>query len=747
MSSVPWASLRIRLLLLVGLAVGPIVGLVLYTAAAQRQLAARQVQGDALRLVRFVSDEHSQLLEGARQLLTGLAQISEVRHRREEACSALFADVLKRFPIYSNVGAVQPDGELFCSGVPRRGPVTVADRYYFQRSLATQDFAVGEYAMGRITGKATLGMAYPAVNDAGTVQAVVFAALDVSWLHQLVAKTPLPEGAAVLMLDHHGTIVTRHPDPELWAGRSMPEAAIVKAMLAHQGEGTAEATGLDGVPRFYAFSPLRDVSGGERVYVSIGIPTAVAFAEVRRLLVQQLVWVGVVTGMALGAAWAVGNRVILRRMQALVQATQRLAAGDLRARTGLPHGPGEFGHLAQAFDAMAAAIQQAYDTLERRVQERTADLRHANDDLQMEIAERRRAEEALAHSLARLEATLEATADGILVTDDAGKITHINRTFIAMWRIPDAILTAQDAAQLQACLRAQVTGPDGLPAPAQVLPDTTAPDGPAILDCADGRVFECAAQPQRVGDTRVGTVWSVREITQRRAAERLKDEFVSTVSHELRTPLTSLRGFADLLLTRSFAPEEQREFVTIIHRETLRLTQLINDFLDLQRIESGRQVYDMARVELEPLLRETIALFHVDDAHSLHLDVPEPLPPVEADADRIRQVLMNLLSNAVKFSPHGGEVTLGARHEGGHVRLWVADRGIGIPPKALPHLFSKFFRVDNQETRSVGGTGLGLALVRENVEAHHGRVWVESANLVTILFTSVRIEAGCAGWP
>jgi hypothetical protein len=241
------------------------VGLVLYTATEQRQMAARQVQEHALRLVQLVSDEHNQLLEGARQLLTGLAQIPEVRHRHAEVCSAIFADVLKRFPIYANVGAVQPTGELFCSGVPSRGPVNVADRAYFQRSLATRDFAVGEYAMGRITGKAIIVMAYPAVDDAGTVQAVVFVGLDVSWLDQFVARTRLPEGSTVLLLDRHGTILTHHPDPATWAGRSIPEAAVVQAILTRQGEGTMETTGLNGVTRLYAFSPLRDGSGTERL--------------------------------------------------------------------------------------------------------------------------------------------------------------------------------------------------------------------------------------------------------------------------------------------------------------------------------------------------------------------------------------------------------------------------------------------------------------------------------------------------
>ena len=210
--------------------------------------------------------------------------------------------------------------------------------------------------------------------------------------------------------------------------------------------------------------------------------------------------------------------------------------------------------IAQA--RLHARVKRQAEELERRVQERTADLLYTNEALQTEISERRRVEEALAHSLARLQATLEATADGILVTDHAGKITHVNRTFVELWRIPDVILAAQDAAQLQAYLATQVATSDDVPTPAQVLPSATAPDRPAFLDCIDGRVFECAAQPQRIGDTHVGTVWSVREITQRRATERLKDAFVATVSHELRTPLTSILGFTELLLARSFPPSD-----------------------------------------------------------------------------------------------------------------------------------------------------------------------------------------------
>jgi PAS domain S-box-containing protein len=259
---------------------------------------------------------------------------------------------------------------------------------------------------------------------------------------------------------------------------------------------------------------------------------------------------------------------------------------------------------------------------------------------------------------------------------------------------------------------------EGEPGPYEL--EVSTPLGKKVASLSSFAYFE--------GQTPVGIMGIAHDITQRKEVERLKDEFVSTVSHELRTPLTSLRGFTELMLKRNFSPEKQREFLTIIHNESIRLTNLINDFLDLQRIESGRQVYQLDSVDVAFLVRESVASFLWEDGkHSLRLVVPDIPLPVWADASRLRQVLANLLSNAIKFSPQGGEVTVGARREGVEVVVWVADQGVGIPPEVLPQLFSKFFRVDSTATRSIGGTGLGLALVKEIVEAHGGRVWAESA--------------------
>jgi signal transduction histidine kinase len=219
----------------------------------------------------------------------------------------------------------------------------------------------------------------------------------------------------------------------------------------------------------------------------------------------------------------------------------------------------------------------------------------------------------------------------------------------------------------------------------------------------------------------------IRDITQRKEVERLKDDLVSTVSHELRTPLTSLRGFTELLLTRAFSPEKQRDILFIMQREAERLTNLINDFLDLRRMEAGQEIYQFVPVQLEPVLKQSLAAFlNESGPHTFRVELDEPLPRVVADEDRVHQVLTNLLSNAIKFSPAGGEVILGVWPRDQEVIVWVRDHGIGIPQETLPKIFDRFFRVENGMTRTISGTGLGLALVKEVVSAHRGRVWVES---------------------
>lgn len=224
----------------------------------------------------------------------------------------------------------------------------------------------------------------------------------------------------------------------------------------------------------------------------------------------------------------------------------------------------------------------------------------------------------------------------------------------------------------------------------------------------------------------IGRLWSFRDITKDFEISRMKNEFVSTVSHELRTPLSSILGFTELMLSREVTPEKQKKYLQTIYKESKRLTDLINDFLDIQRIESGRVVYEIKDFDIVALCQE-LALMYGENAERFSFKVEAPGPVyVRGDVGKLNQVLGNLLSNAVKYSPNGGEIRLIVEPERETVKIKVVDQGLGIPEEALPHIFEHFYRVDNSDRRNIGGTGLGLSIAHKLVAGMGGRLEAES---------------------
>ncbi|MBL4700612.1 MAG: PAS domain S-box protein [Phycisphaeraceae bacterium] len=218
-----------------------------------------------------------------------------------------------------------------------------------------------------------------------------------------------------------------------------------------------------------------------------------------------------------------------------------------------------------------------------------------------------------------------------------------------------------------------------------------------------------------------------RDITQRKEVDRMRDELVATVSHELRTPLTSLRGYAELLLSRDFPKDKQNRFLKIIHDETHRLNKLINDFLDIRRMEACSQSYDFTHLQLAPLIEQvTLQFKQTAGSFKWSIQIPQGLPSVYADRDRIHQILTNLLSNAVKFTPQKKAIAIGARQQGSSVVIWVKDDGPGVPKQDQAFLFDKFYQATVSDQHKLQGSGLGLSIVKEIVNAHEGRVWLES---------------------
>jgi two-component system phosphate regulon sensor histidine kinase PhoR len=257
-----------------------------------------------------------------------------------------------------------------------------------------------------------------------------------------------------------------------------------------------------------------------------------------------------------------------------------------------------------------------------------------------------------------------------------------------------------------------------------------------LLFYPEERVIDVNATPISDADGQIsGVIIVLHNITALRKLERMRSEFVANVSHELKTPIASVKGFAETLLAGALNDKETaRSFLQIIYDESERLNRLIGDILDLSKIESKRIPLHFSPVELDSFMGRTIKMLQ-EDARSkrieLVLRVQEELY-VEADEDRLRQIINNLVQNGINYTPEGGRVTVSVDAIGEpesaeeRIRIVVADTGIGIPKKDLPRIFERFYRVDKARSRSSGGTGLGLSIVKHLIELHHGTISVDS---------------------
>ena len=352
-------SLRVRLLLLVLVAVIPAWGVIAYTASEQRRIAIAEIQRNVLRLVEFNAREEEQVLQGTRQILIALANFVRKTNENPSECSAFCADLLKQFRRYANIGAVKSNGNVFCSAFPLNKPTNAASQSWFRRAVESGDFTVGDYHVGRITGKPVLVLSYPFHVVADEPPMVVFAALDLKWLNQHIfeIESQLPEGFTITQMDENAVILARQPNAEQWLGQSMIENPIFSDILS-QKKGVIEARGDEDMPYIYAFAPLHSSLRQRPVYMILGIPQHMAFADSNRIFRRNLTLLGIVALVALLAAWFGSDLFIMRQVKAMAQASRRLAAGEMGARTGLGYGGGELGQLAKSFDEMATALEQ-----------------------------------------------------------------------------------------------------------------------------------------------------------------------------------------------------------------------------------------------------------------------------------------------------------------------------------------------------------------------------------------------------
>ena len=324
----------------------------------------------------------------------------------------------------------------------------------------------------------------------------------------------------------------------------------------------------------------------------------------------------------------------------------------------------------------------------------------------------------------RINSILASVAEGLLVTDKNDKIILTNKVAARLFKMQadDLNTTLQTLLAKHALSIIDLNNEEGV---ASKRFDIELP----TEDYMGIRVLQATTSPvyDQLGTEVGGKVTLFHDITRERELDRLKTEFVSTAAHELRTPLTSIRGFSELLLERTFSPEEEKTFLFYINQQSKYLTNIINDLLDVSRIESGLGfVLTKKETPINPILQGVVAFFQqMGTGHDYHLHLEEMDSYLVIDKEKIVQALQNILSNAVKYSPNCGEITITGKANEESYRIEITDQGIGMSPDQVTHIFDQFYRADSSNT-AIEGTGLGMGIVRYIVEAHGGEIAIQS---------------------
>ena len=484
--------------------------------------------------------------------------------------------------------------------------------------------------------------------------------------------------------------------------RDWLEPVITRARDDRDAAAALVATG-EGKRRLDAIRDLFGDFRGREARVAADRVERADDAGRRAVLVALVGLVGSALVVALYAVYL--RRNVARPVDEVTTALGRLAGGDLGARVE-PGGAGEVAELRAGFNSTAEALE-------------------------------RNREEAVRRS-AELVAVLDATTDGIGMTDHDGNLVFANRTMTRIW---EELGMAREGTILDRIARLAQRTPDPRRYLELFAERAGDPDYElaAEFDVPDaGRSFLGYTAPVRSPDRgTIGRLFVLRETTAEREADRLKDEVVATVSHELRTPLTAMIGYLELVLDGEAGEvdPEQRRFLGIVQRNAERLTTLVGDLLFVAQVNANALRIERRTVDLAELASAAVESARAAAAaKELTLALDAEPAPADADPARIGQLLDNLVSNAIKFTPEGGTVTVRVGHAGGHAFLEVADSGIGIPEAEQERLFQRFFRSSSARSREIPGTGLGLAICRAIAEAHGGTIEASSTEGVGTTF-------------
>jgi PAS domain S-box-containing protein len=682
---------------------------VLFAVAAVAAFSVRYMSEQDARQA-TLADANYAAERAAAQLKSGFDQIAEVSFplSQNPEIAVLFADPSKCTLGYTPMGAfktgridlVRLDGSVVCSS-SKAAAAGGAAPYNNQSWLAATAPIVVAPVADPVTGGKVVVISYPIAGRGALV-----------WLIDLVPIGPFLAsefGSGTHSLEflitaaNNQDVVVRSIDSQQWVGRKLTGPSIASTSSNRTGPD------LNGTNRIYGGSITN--TAGWHLYVGANEAEALAVADLsaNRFLVIIAVGVG---AMSL-VVWVVYRRVAepVRRLSLVMRGSSQ----GQPASVAVGSGAREVTRLAEDFDKLMATIKH-------------------------EEADRLLTEEKVIDSERNYRSLFESHPQPMWLYD-----VHT----LAFLRVNDAAIAryGYSREEFLAMTIKDIRPPEAVEKFLELVAHPPAFDksGPWTHLLKDGSTVQVLVTSHAVSfgekearfvlaeDLSEGQRLELELHQSQARAEadaalgRAKDEMVSLVSHEMRTPLASIVGFTELLTTRDVTPDQRKEYLSVMLQEGHRLTALINDFLDLRRIEGGHMTMSFAPADIGALIKRVADVFGKSGGSAITINLGADLPLVRADSDSIFRVVANLLSNARKYSPEGGAISISVASADGMVEISVRDEGLGIPSDALSHLFQKFYRIDTADRRSIRGTGLGLAISKNIVEAHGGTIGARSA--------------------
>lgn len=689
----------------------PLAGFDLYNSSKEQKRWTDEVTRDLNGSTREAINKINDLISSSEELLSGLAATEEVRSRNLISCPRMLHEVASKFTKYTNFSLVNADKYIVCSSGALPQPKSVKNSPNIIQAFETKAFAVSPMKFGVLTGKPVLVFSLPLFDAQGHVTGTLNNGLSMSWLSDYMAKISSHDKQNMVVFDGHGTVMASYPPALFKIGSSLEKSALGRHVLG-QGNGSVQYADEDGEQVLASFARISRIPDG--AYIAAFVSLDPVLAETMQDLYFRLRILLTLAGASLLLGWAGARVLVLDPIDKLTILAGKVEEGDFTARSELAYHTGELGTLALAYDQMVAALDA-----------RTSALRESESHYR-ELVE---SEEQLIHRF--LPDTTEVFVNLALANFFGGSPSAwVGRKWID--HVP------REERQVVLKLLGGCT-PDKPTYVFEHMAKNAAGEARwlrwnnrAFFDEQESITHFQAVAVDLTDRKRIEHNLELA-MMEARAANRAKSNFIANMSHELRTPLNSIIGFSEMMTSGVMGklPDTYSEYASFITSSGHHLLNIVNDILDLSKIEAGMLTLDEEEINLGRETAEVLAMLQdraTKNGNELFNNLDRSVGYVlRGDRMRIKQVLLNLLSNAIKFT-HNGTISVEAKIEDGAINLMISDTGIGMTKQDIEIALMPFGQVDGHHlSKRYEGTGLGLPLAGQLMEMHDGTLQIESA--------------------